>query len=338
MMKMNRQIGIGLALGVAAALLWPLKEAASWKPKKFCELPQAMVRRYLPAAKLQFSPDGRYLLVRPSALKSQAQIWEVETPRRVREVPKTDARFSADSKQLWFFNARYNSLKGKRHHAVHWLSVMNMATGRSVKFFDEKQRPGDSALPDALWGLARGGREMWMARLNILRRFDARTGRLLGWHNLRRGARSSSGDLSVVLSGDRVLMTGHNERVAPIAEIGSNGQLRRRVLRSGEQTSDDLTPHALRVYATIQANLLVIRRAGDGKILWRVPAGQDFMGYSTDRRETYFSDGKGLSVRDAQTGRELRRLPGPKEYFAPSPDGKWLFETRNNAIWKWRAR
>ncbi len=86
--------------------------------------------------------------------------------------------------------------------------------------------------------------------------------------------------------------------------------------------------------------VVTISTLSSNQALWKVPVAESFCGFSGDGNEAFVLDGvSGLSVRDARTGKETRRLPGPSsQMFAATSDGNWLFEAREDAVWKWRAR
>lgn len=216
---------------------------------------------------------------------------------------------------------------------------------RRMKAAPDEDESGDEELLD--FGFSNDERQFWAATENHLRVYDVKTGSLLPikkWSGI--GADSALKSASFLF--DKEQLIGLDDKNNLVILDAHSGQLMQRLPQDPalEVPSDAdcfLSVHSDESSFSLDFSLgsdnretpSYVVRLSDGQVVWRAV----WPTFSPDGQSAYVPIKTGLDVLDARTGRKLRTIPGPtSDSWDFSPDGNWIYEARDDKIWKWRAR
>ncbi|BCM89507.1 hypothetical protein IAD21_01353 [Abditibacteriota bacterium] len=335
---MNRKRSFWLlALIPIIGLIWAMKSAASWRPQ--------LIGTQANAECPWMSFDGHLMVVETINNVNGSQIWDVETGQ-----PLWRSRGSSDYSLAMSPDNHILVLA----HAAHPLDVpLQLLVGVQLELHD--QRTGhlirrlekcDFTPEDQLLTCSFSAKsdEVILATKFFVRRWSVATGKLLVAHKWTPVKNQQLGLVTTDYDPDKEQVVAY-EIGGPISifDAHTGRQLRHLApcLASTDPVGLDnflwISPDGYSFYEQSEGQPTSrVFRLSDGKLLWRAT---NWPTFTDDGKLAYLPTNSGLDVFDAHTGRRLNHIPGPKEYgFAISPDGNWIYETRADKIYRWRAR
>ena len=334
---MKRRILIILAVVIPLALFFAARLAAGRRP--------VIIGQHAGAAALQFSPDGQRML---SYGKAEVSSWNLQ--KRQREATWKSGLsyvFSPDSQSLAAVGSRYETVDGTHARTIISGVVRDVATGRArVKFSDVFAHPPSyqDFASGPIW--SPDGREIWVTSAFHLRRFDARSGRLLSRLALF-SLREFDPLRTIFLLPDLSFVVSSNRKSIAMRDVKTGA-----VARSWKVKSPfvGVTPIALFTSPDARflavgfdgkgANVNRIYRVSDTKF-WQAPIdAEPFRGFSADSRLAIFAEDSTYIARDIDNGREVWRMEIPNaQTFTLAPDGRHLYNVdAQGIIRRWDVR
>lgn len=334
---MKRRILIALAAIIPLALFVVARKKANKRPP--------IIGQHQGASALQFSPDGKRML---SYGKADVSSWDLQARRR-EATWKTglDYVFSPDSQSLAAIGNRYDNIDDTHARTVISGVVCDVATGQArVKFSDTFAHP--PFYPDntgtLIWSA--DGREIWVSSDFHLRRFDARSGKLLSRLTLF-SLRDFDALRTILLLPDLSFVVSSNEKGIELRDVKAGKIARSWKIKSpywgvtpvAQAASPDSKFLAVG-FDSRATSTTRIYQISDAKF-WQAPAGSaPFMGFSADSRFALFSQNSTFIARDIKGGREIWRMQVPDaQSFTLAPDGRHLYSVeKRGVIRRWEVR